>query len=219
MEEKEQKEKKRIFANIATGEIIEQKIEEAKPEKKDFNEKESTDLKAQLLQKTESLVEKIEGKQKDKENAGSDEVKRAGEKEKNEQALTGKIEAQTKTEPRVEINSVEKIPVNEISDESYSIETAADNILDMVKKEGSISLDAIASKLKLPINIVEDIAKVLDSNGLLRLYYPAVGSGELMVKNFHKSKTKNNTLVLVLLVFIILATITFIVLKFLLNVL
>jgi CBS domain-containing protein len=62
------------------------------------------------------------------------------------------------------------------------IDTDIDEVLNIVERKGSIDIDEIKKKLMLPEDKIEEWGKILESHGLLELFYPAVGKPKLRKK-------------------------------------
>ncbi len=56
------------------------------------------------------------------------------------------------------------------------IYTQIDKMVEMIDKKKEMSLDMIAKKLNLPLELVEDWAKILEEQKMIKLEYPPVGS-------------------------------------------
>ncbi|MCD6371829.1 MAG: CBS domain-containing protein [Candidatus Aenigmarchaeota archaeon] len=56
------------------------------------------------------------------------------------------------------------------------IHTQIDEMVDIIDKKGRVPLEFLAERLKLPIELVEDWAKILEEQGMVRLEYPPVGN-------------------------------------------
>lgn len=56
------------------------------------------------------------------------------------------------------------------------IYTQIDEMVEMIEEKKVMSLDKIAKKLKLPLELVEDWAKILEEQKMIKLEYPPVGS-------------------------------------------
>ncbi len=55
------------------------------------------------------------------------------------------------------------------------VETYLDEILKIVEREGSVSVDEIRKRLEIPESKVEEWGKVLEKHNLIEVYYPPVG--------------------------------------------
>ncbi|MEM5790685.1 MAG: CBS domain-containing protein [Candidatus Aenigmatarchaeota archaeon] len=55
------------------------------------------------------------------------------------------------------------------------VETYLDEILKIVEREGSVSIDEIRKRLEIPENKIEEWGKVLEKHNLIEVYYPPVG--------------------------------------------
>jgi CBS domain-containing protein len=62
------------------------------------------------------------------------------------------------------------------------IDTDIDEVLKIVERKGSIDIDDIKKRLLLPEDKIEEWGKILESHGLLELFYPAVGKPKLRKK-------------------------------------
>jgi len=66
-------------------------------------------------------------------------------------------------------------------------ETELDLVLELVEKNGSIPLAYVARKFGIKPEKAEEWAKILESHGLIKVYYPAIGAPILKsIKNSHK---------------------------------
>lgn len=55
------------------------------------------------------------------------------------------------------------------------VETYLDEILKIVEREGSVSIDEIRKRLEIPESKIEEWGKVLEKHNLIEVYYPPVG--------------------------------------------
>lgn len=70
----------------------------------------------------------------------------------------------------------------EIEKIRLKIETDIDEILKMVHRKGSVSIDKIRERLMLPEDKIEEWGKILEEHGLLEIFYPAIGKPVLRRK-------------------------------------
>ncbi len=55
------------------------------------------------------------------------------------------------------------------------VETYLDEILKIVEREGSVSIDEIRKRLEIPENKIEEWGRILEKHNLIEVYYPPVG--------------------------------------------
>lgn len=89
-------------------------------------------------------------------------------------------------------------------------ETKLDKIVYEVRRLGKVSLNEMGLRLKMEKAMVENYAKILDQQGLIKLHYPSIGSPVLMRKEAIHEKPvskKQNLVAFTLLLIVVFGTI------------
>lgn len=84
----------------------------------------------------------------------------------------------------------EKIVGKEKEIKKIRIETAFDRLLNLVQMKGDVKLGEAASELGMSKREVQECAEILESNKLIKLVYPAIGSVRLVYPGYLKWKAE-----------------------------
>lgn len=90
--------------------------------------------------------------------------------------------------------------------------TKLDKIYYKVNEDNDVKLKDLAASLSIPVKQVEGYAKLLDKQGLAKIYYPAIGSARLksIQQKIEKKPRKNkNLLFFAIIVTIIVAAVVY----------
>ena len=104
----------------------------------------------------------------------------------------------------------QKAPIKEQENNKEPVKrflTIPDKIYYLVNDSKVITLKEISNNLGLPYKQIEEYSKLLDKQGLAKLYYPAIGSPRLISIEPTKEKVKLKNKRIRLIIFTILAVI------------